>query len=173
VSTSTGALVRRQVPSPGRIPVERVARTVPRPGSRAVESSGENAVGASVDGSIVLKDRVVTRIASRAAGEIDGVGSAARRMLGVQLAAPGMERLGQRATNLQALPAVTAQVDGRRVFLTVTAGVAYPSPLRKTAQQVRDRVVERLSALTGLEVTEVDVHVTALAMDGEPQARVR
>ena len=166
-------MVRRPVPRPGRIKVQRIASRVPRPGSQPVQPASERTVGATSDGQIVLKDRVVSRIASRAAGEVDGVGSAAPRLLGVALTAPGMDRLGRRGDNLQALPAVTAQVDGTRVFLTVTASVAYPRPLQDTAQQIRDRVTERLSELTGLDVAEVDVHVTALVVHSEPPVRVR
>ena len=173
MTTPTTALVRRAVPRPGRIQVKRITSHVPRPGSKPVEPAGERTVGATGDGQIVLKDRVVTRIARRAAGEVDGVGSAAPRLLGVALAAPGLDRLGQRSDDLQALPTVAAQVDGRRVFLTVTASVAYPRPLQDTGQQIRDRVTERLSELTGLDVAEVDVHVTALVVQSEPPVRVR
>lgn len=173
MSTPTEALVRRPVPRPGRLEVERITSHIPQPGSRPVQSAGERTVGATGGGQIVLKDRVVSRIASRAAGEVDGVGSAAPRLLGMALTAPGLDRLGQRSDDLQALPTVAAQVDGRRVFLTVTASVAYPRPLQDTAQQIRDRVTERLTELTGLEVAEVDVHITALVLPGEPPVRVR
>ena len=173
MSTPSTALVGRPVPRPGQIAVHRVTSHVPRPGSRPVQPTGHRTVGATGDGQIVLKDRAVTRIASRAAGEVDGVGSAAPRLRGVALTAPGLDRLGQRSDDLQALPAVAAQVDGRRVFLTVTASVAYPRPLQDIAQKIRDRVTEQLSELTGLEVAEVDVHVTALVLQSEPLVRVR
>jgi len=172
VSASSVALSRR-LPRPARIGVERVTAKVPRPGSLEVQPTGENTVGATGDGQIVLQDRVVSRIASRAASEVAGVGSAAPRVLGMALAAPGLDRLGSRTDDLQALPTVAAQVDGRRVFVTVTASVAYPQGLQHTAQQVRDQVTDRVSALTGLEVAEVDVHVTALVVDTEPLLRLR
>ena len=172
MSASSAALARR-LPRPGRIGVERVTATVPRPGSLEVQPTGENTVGATGDGQIVLQDRVVSRIASRAASEVAGVGSAAPRVLGMALAAPGLDRLGSRTDDLQALPTVAAQVDGRRVFVTVTASVAYPQGFQDTAQQVRDRVTDRVSVLTGLEVAEVDVHVTALVVDTEPLVRLR
>ena len=173
MTTPTTAVVGRSAPRPGRIEVERITSHVPRPGSQPVQPAGERTVGSTGDGQIVLKDRVVTRIASRAAGEVDGVGSAAPRLLGKTLAAPGLDRLGQRSDDLHALPTVAAQVDGRRVFLTVTASVAYPRPLQDTAQQIRDQVTERLTELTGLDVAEVDVHVTALVVQSEPPVRVR
>jgi len=173
VTAPNAALARRAVPRPGRIGVDRVTAKVPRPGSQEAAPTGENTVGATGDGQIVLQDRVVSRIASRAASEVDGVGSAAPRVLGMALAAPGLDRLGSRTDDLRALPTVAAQVDGRRVFVTVTASVAYPQGLADTAQQVRDRVTDRVAALTGLDVAEVDVHVTALVVDGEPSVRVR
>ena len=172
MTSSSTALSRRRLPLPGRIPVERVVASVPRPGSRAVDSSGGGPVGRTEDGAIRVEDRVVSRISSRAAGEVEGVGSAAHRLLGVKVEAPGMDRLGRRTTSLSALPTVQAEVDGRRVFVRVTMSVAYPNPLQRTAQQVRDRITERLSSLTGLEVAEVDVSVTALVTEAEPPARV-
>lgn len=173
MTTSSTALSQQRLPVPGRIAVERIVAKVPRPGSRLVEGQDSGAVGRTEDGQIRVVDRVVGRIASRAAGEIEGVGSAAHRVLGVTVDAPGMERLGRRTTSLSALPTVQADVDGRRVFIRVTMSVAYPSPLQQTAQQVRERISERLSTLTGLEVAEVDVSVTALVLDAEAPARVR
>ena len=153
--------------------MERIATRLPRPGSQPIESATEPFAGPNAAGQIVVADRVVRRIASRAAGEVDGVGSAAARLLGIPLTAPGLDRLGRRTDDLTALPTVVAHVDGRRVFLTVTVGVAYPRPLRDTAQQIRNRVAERLTELTGLEVAQVDVHVTALVVPSEAPVRVR
>ena len=124
-------------------------------------------------GQIVLADRVVSRIASRAAREVDGVGSAAPRLLGVALTAPGLDRFGQRSDDLSALPTVVAHVDGRRVFVTVTVSVAYPLPLQDTARKIRQQVCARLTEITGLEVAQVDVHVRALVVPGGPSVRVR
>ena len=178
MSAPTSAAIRRPLPRPGRIQVERIATRLPRPGSLAVQPAGEQAGGEQAGGGtgagqIVLADRVVSRIASRAANEVDGVGSAAPRLLGVALKAPGLDRLGQRTDDLQALPTVVAHVDGRRVFVTVTVSVAYPRPLQDTAQQIRQRIHDRLTELTGLEVAQVDVHISALVVPTEPTVRVR
>ena len=173
MSAPTSAVIRHPVPRAGRIQVERIATRLPQPGSLPVQPIGEQAVGAAAVGQIVLADRVVSRIASRAANEVAGVGSAAPRLLGVALTAPGLDRLGQRTDDLQALPTVAAHIDGRRVFVTVTVSVAYPRPLQDTAQQIRQRIYERLTELTGLEVVQVDVHISALVVQSEPTVRVR
>lgn len=163
------ALVRQAVPRPGRIAVQRIRTGVPRARSQPIQSTG----GSTVAGQIVVADRVVSQIASRAAREVPGVGSAARRLLGVPLAAPGLDRLGQRTDDLQALPMVVAHVAGQLVFLTVTASVAYPRPLQDTAQLIRQRVSDRLRELTGLHAAQVDVHISALIVPTEPPVRVR
>ena len=173
MSAPTEVVTRRALPEPQRIQVERITNRVPRPGSLPVRPAGEPDPGPSVAGQIVLADRVVSRIASRAASEIDGVGSAAPRLLGLPLTAPGLDRLGRRTDDLTALPTVVAQVDGQRVFVTVTVSVAYPSPLQDTAAQIRQRVSERLTALTGLQVAQVDVHISALVVQTESSVRVR
>ena len=173
MSAPARARIGQQVPRPGRIQVERIVTSVPRPGSQPVRPVGEPAPGQTAAGQIVLADRVVSRIASRAASEVDGVGSAAPRLLGVALTAPGLDRLGRRVDDLRGLPTVVAHVDGRRVFVTVTVSIAYPRPLQDTAHRIRQRVSERLLELTGLEVTQVDVHVSALVVQPEPSVRVR
>ena len=165
--------LRWPVPRSRRIQVERIATHLPRPGSLAVQAIGEPDTGPSVAGQIVLADRVVRRIASRAASEIAGVGSAAPRLLGLPLTAPGLDRLGRRTDDLTALPTVVAHVEGQRVFLTVTVSVAYPRPLQDTAAQIRHRISERLTELTGLQVAQVDVHISALVVAQESSVRVR
>ena len=173
MSAPATAVSRPLLPRPGRIQVERIATRLPRPGSQPVRSGGEQSVGPTGAGQIVLADRVVGKIASRAASEVDGVGSAAPRLLGVPLTAPGLDRLGRRTDDLTALPMVVAHVDGRRVFVTVTVSVAYPRPLQDTAEQVRRRICDRLTEFTGLEVAQVDVQVSALVVQGDQSVRVR
>ena len=40
--------------------------------------------------------------------------------------------------------------------------VAYPTPLRQTTERVRQHVMDRVAQLAGVEVSRIDITVTAL-----------
>jgi uncharacterized alkaline shock family protein YloU len=63
-------------------------------------------------------------------------------------------------------PRVQARIDGNLVILRMTVSVAYPAPVRQVVGQLRERVIARVSELTGLRVGQVDVDVTTLVPGG-------
>lgn len=148
------------------------ARRVPRPQSLAVETGGEQAVGRTELGTIAVADAVVAKLSSRAAVEIDDVGSAATRVLGKEVAAGGLGRLGLKQSELGALPSCSAQVDGHLAFVTLTMSVRYPASVRQVAASVREHVATRVGSMTGLDVVEVDITVPSLVRDAPAPPRV-
>ena len=122
-------------------------------------------------GSIVIADRVVTKIAACAAAEHSDAGAAAARMLGRTV--PGGGYLGVRDTDLDAPPKTSVQVDGSKAFVTMEISVRWPEPVLEVTEQVRRRVQDRVSELTGLQVDEVHIVVSDLATDLIPPPRVR
>ena len=122
-------------------------------------------------GRITVADRVVTKIAARAAAENPDAGAAAARMLGH--AVPAASYLGVRGTDLNALPKTTVQVDGSRAYVSLEIAVRWPASVAEVAGQVRRHVRERVRELAGLEVDEVDIVVSGLAADITPPPRVR
>lgn len=158
------------------MPTGTVARRLPRPQSLPVEPSGEpggQPVGRTELGTISVADGVVAKLAARAAVEVDDVGAAAPRVLGKQLPTAGLGRLGMRSTQLGALPACSAEVDGALAFVELTMSVRYPAPVRQVAEQVRRQVTSRVTELTGLQVVEVDITVPALVHDLPRPPRVQ
>ncbi len=111
----------------------------------AAEPAGER-------GSLAIHDSVVEKVAVAAAGEVDGVGGAARRVLGV----PAGRDDGD------GRPRASARVTGETTTLEVRLTVAYPTSVRRTTEAVRDHVRERVHALTALTVARVDISVAAL-----------
>jgi uncharacterized alkaline shock family protein YloU len=122
-------------------------------------------------GSIVIADRVVTKIAACAAAEHSDAGAAAARMLGRAL--PGAGYLGVRGTDLDALPKTSVEVDGSKAFVTMEISVRWPESVLEVTEQVRRRVQDRVAELTGLQVDEVHIVVSDLATDLIPPPRVR
>lgn len=121
----------------------------PRDGDSVRYRRDEQAAGRGV---VSIADAVVEKIASRAATEIDHVGGTASRVLGVAVGSDGAD----------SSPKVRARVDGSIVVLDVRLSVTYPAPVGRVTRQVRDHLIERISALTGLSVRQVDITVTAL-----------
>jgi uncharacterized alkaline shock family protein YloU len=103
-------------------------------------------------GELTVADQVVEKIAAAALAEVEHVGGAARRILGVALGSDATDRPAQ----------VHAHVDGSLVTLEVSCAVAYPAPVGRVTQQARARIVERVEQLTGLATRQVDITVTAL-----------
>jgi uncharacterized alkaline shock family protein YloU len=117
-------------------------------------------LGQNPDGRIEIAARVVEKIAARAAIEVDDAGGAGARMLGRSV--PGAGRLGIRGAGLDELPTVTAEVDGQLVFIDLELAVRWPAPVLKVADAVRQRVIDRIEELVGLQVREVNIEIAEL-----------
>ncbi|GLZ48921.1 hypothetical protein Acsp06_51060 [Actinomycetospora sp. NBRC 106375] len=103
-------------------------------------------------GTLSIEDVVVEKVATAAAAEVEHVGGAVRRVLGV---ATGREDGDGR-------PRVSARVSGEVAALEIRLAVAYPASVRATTEAVRAHVRDRVHALTELTVTRVDITVAAL-----------
>ncbi|MDD7926521.1 Asp23/Gls24 family envelope stress response protein [Actinomycetospora chibensis] len=103
-------------------------------------------------GSLSIDDTVVEKVAAAAAGEIDGVRGAARRVLGVPTGSDDGD----------GRPRVSARVTGQTAALEVRLSVVYPASVRATTEAVRSHLRDRVHALTELTVSRVDVSVAAL-----------
>ena len=120
-------------------------------------------------GMISINDRVVEKMAARAAIEIPDAGAAASRFLG---RVAGASALGVRQTNLTDLPKTSADVDGSLVQLDLSISVRWPASVPEVTSAVRENIRSRVSELTGLTVTEVTISVTALVTELPPSPRV-
>ncbi len=106
-------------------------------------------------GTLTIADQVVQRLAAHAVREVDDVGGAAGRLLGVSLGGEDPERSAK----------VTASVADTTVALDVRLSIAYPASVTRTTERARAHLVQRVEELTGLSVTRVDLTVTALHTD--------
>ena len=120
-------------------------------------------------GMISINDRVVEKMAARAAAEISDAGAAAPRVLGRSVT--GAAALGARTTSLTALPKSSADIDGSIVILDLSISVRWPASVPEVTSAVREHVRGRVHELTGLTVTEVSISVTDLVtrLPGPPR----
>lgn len=93
-------------------------------------------------GATTIDERVVRRIAARAATEVAGVEPDVR---------------------------VRAEVVGTGATLHVRLPVSYPSPVARVTDECRAHLIARTEALTGLTVPRVDIEVSAMVP--EPSER--
>lgn len=114
-------------------------------------------------GRTTIAARPIERIAARLVTEVDGVGGAAQRVLGVAVDGEDLDRSAK----------VTAQLSGEVASLEVRLSVAYPAPVAATTQRAREHLMRRLQELTGLTVSRVDITVTALHSDAVRVRRVQ
>ncbi|WP_051173809.1 Asp23/Gls24 family envelope stress response protein [Amycolatopsis orientalis] len=103
-------------------------------------------------GVLTISDSTVQRIAAHAVTEVDGVGGAASRVLGV---AVGGEDIDNSAK-------VTARVTGGTASLDVRISISYPMSVSRTTEDARRHLMRRVEEFTGLTVSRVDITVTAL-----------
>ncbi len=131
--------------------------TLPSPASTTAPA------GIADRGVLTISDNTVERIAAHAVTEVDGVGGAASRVLGV---AVGGEDLDNSAK-------VTAKVTGDTAALDVRISISYPMPVARTTENARRHLMRRVEEFTGLTVSHVDITVTALHTAAAETRRVR
>ncbi|MGI8523442.1 MAG: Asp23/Gls24 family envelope stress response protein [Nocardioides sp.] len=94
-------------------------------------------------GDLTIADKVVERIASIAAREVEEVADMRA----------GWTRM------YSSLPKATAKVAGGRARIGVEVAAAWPSSLPGVTAEVRDHVNHQISRLTGVTVVAVDVTI--------------
>jgi len=102
-------------------------------------------------GKLVLAKQVVEKIAGQVASEVSATGGRSGGFLGI----------GAHA-DLTARPKVGVELAGRTATLAIEMAVAYPVSIRRATDRVRAQVTHRVTQLTGVEVTRVDITVVAL-----------
>ena len=110
-------------------------------------------------GTTTLADRVVEKIAARAALNIAHAAGLSRRVAGRDFGT-----LSVRAH---------VAVDGRVASLQLELAVEYPASARATTRGVREHVAERVDTLCGLTVDHVDITVAVLRRPAAERKRVQ
>lgn len=122
-------------------------------------TGGADAAERENRGRTVIAERVVERIAARAATEAGAV-------VGPGAGLPGLRGPAER-------PRVTVSIRGRLAAVRVALGITYPAPVRATTRAVRDGVRARVGELTGIDVRQVDIAVARLPAAAAEGRRVR
>jgi uncharacterized alkaline shock family protein YloU len=111
-----------------------------------------------------IADGVVAKIASIAASEVSGVyalGGGTARAMGAMREAIGAKSSAQ---------GVTVEVGERQAAADVDLVVEYGTSIVDVANGVRQNVINTITRMTGLEVTEVNVNVVDINIPGQEPA---
>lgn len=111
-------------------------------------------------GRTVLDDNVVAKIAGMAAREVSGVhalGGGGARMVGAI-----RESLGSRQNVTQG---VDVEVGETQAAVDVAIVAEYGVAIHELAEAIRRNIINAVERMTGLEVTEVNVHVHDVHLD--------
>ncbi len=129
-----------------------------RPTSSPSVVDGDSTTGVAVleegKGTTTIADGVVSKLATLAAREVDGV---SRMGDAVQGAIGGL--VGRFRGEGHDTTGVEVEVGSTQVAVDLQIKVLYPHPVHEVAQKVREAIVKRMTEMTGLEVVEVNVAV--------------
>lgn len=113
-------------------------------------------------GRLDVSDHVVEKIAGHAVTLVSDAAAAPRRLLGMNIGGPRPE---DSAT-------VSAKVQDGIASVQATIAVSWPRSVQAVADQVRQRIRDEVTSLTGVQVDHVDVDVVSIVLkSAEPRVR--
>jgi uncharacterized alkaline shock family protein YloU len=143
------------------------SRTAPSTPSGAVVTPQRAAKLTTEYGTTVIADGVVAKIAGLATREIPGVydmGKGMGRTFGaLRSRVPG----GSGQTS--ATQGVSVEVGERQAAIDLDVVTHYGQSIVEVTEAIRLNVIDRVEGMTGLEVTEVNIAVDDLHIEGEPE----
>jgi uncharacterized alkaline shock family protein YloU len=143
------------------------SRTAPSTPTGAVVTPQRAATLKSENGTTVIADGVVAKIAGLATREIPGVydmGKGVGRTFGA---------LRSRVPGGTGQPSVTrgvsVEVGERQAAIDLDVVTYYGQSIVEVTEAIRLNVIDRVQGMTGLEVIEVNIAVDDLHIEGEPE----
>ena len=106
-------------------------------------------------GEVQIADEVVAIIAGLAATEVEGVASMAGNITNELVGKLGMRNLSR---------GVKVAVSENEVTVELSLNMAYGYSIPKTSAKVQERVKSAIENMTGLSVSEVNIHIAGVDM---------
>ena len=118
---------------------------------------GENYISCQVEkGSINISEEVIAGVVKSAVCEVEGVAGLSYTA-GAELA----ELIGLKTVN----KGIKVQFVDGKIIIDVIINVMYGCNIVQVARDVQEKIITLLQASTGIEQTEVNVHVSGIAFD--------
>ena len=107
-------------------------------------------------GVTTIDENVIAKIAGMATREVPGVYSMGNAM---------PERIPTAQTNVTG--GINVQKGETQTSIEVTVVVDYGAPIIEVTDAIRNNIIEQIETSTGLEVVEVNIHVTDVHLPGD------
>ncbi len=104
-------------------------------------------------GTVKIADDVVAMIAGLAAMEVKGIAAMAGNISNELLDRVGVKNLAK---------GVKVEVTGKKVRVSLSLIMEFGYNIPETSQKVQDKVKNAIENMTGLEVMDVDIHITGV-----------
>ncbi len=115
------------------------------------------------NGTVSFATEVVATIAGLAATEVDGVAS-------MISPSSGLADMFSRKSNRNLTKGVRIDLADNMVSVDITITVEYGSPVPDVARNIQENVKKAIETMSGLDVKNVDVHVTGISFEREQRA---
>ena len=115
------------------------------------------------NGTVSFATEVVATIAGLAATEVDGVAS-------MISPSSGLADMFSRKSNRSLTKGVRIDLNDNKVSVDITITVEYGSPVPDVARNIQENVKKAIETMSGLDVRNVDVHVTGISFEREQRA---
>lgn len=109
-------------------------------------------------GEVQTTDEVVAIIAGLAATEVEGVVSMGGNITNELVSRLGMKNLSK---------GVKVTITGNAVTVDLTLNIEFGKNLLETSKKVQERVKSSIENMTGLEVSDVNIRIANVEMDGQ------
>lgn len=113
-------------------------------------------------GEVHITEEVVAKIAALAATEVDGVRSLAGGILHESVEKLGMKNLAK---------AVRIDITDEAVTVDLNLNMEYDKNILETSKEVQDKVKSSIENMTGLTVTEVNIHIAGVDMENTEKGK--
>ena len=124
--------------------------STPQPAAPQSAAAGSREEAGRLD----VADQVVEKVAGHAVTLVSGAAAAPRRLLGMNV---GQARPKDTAS-------VTAQVEDGIASVQATIAVRWPKSVPAVADEVRRRIRDDVTSLTGVRVDHIDVEVVSMTI---------
>ncbi|TYD00473.1 Asp23/Gls24 family envelope stress response protein [Arthrobacter echini] len=114
-------------------------------------TASPDAVDTGDRGTLTISEKAIEKIAGQIAMETPHILGATGGFLGIG---------GHHDEDSR--PRVKVRLHGKMASIEVSAGVRYPTPLRATTENLRERIRSGVSSRTGVDVRHVDIDITSL-----------
>lgn len=119
--------------------------------------SAYNVLNGSQIGEVQIADEVVAIIAGLAATEVEGVASMAGNVTNELVSKLGMKKLSK---------GVKVEVTPEAVSVDMALNMEYGYSIPKTSELVQEKVKQAIENMTGLHVSEVNVRIAGVKLEG-------